>query len=87
MFCRKASIASARLFANATRNDNLQRARQLLDVKAIETMTPGEEETNGDGEDASSCTFTCRQCGQPLIVIEILSPQHAPRAPPQRHAA
>jgi hypothetical protein len=75
------------LFANATRNDNLKLARRLLKVKAIETKTSNEAETNGGAEDTSSCTFTCRQCGQPLIVIEILSPQHAPRAPPQRQAA
>jgi hypothetical protein len=74
------------LFANAARNDNLKLARRLLEVKAIETETSGAEETREGGED-KSCAFTCRQCGQPLIVIEILSPQHAPRAPPQRHAA
>jgi len=74
------------LFANATRNDNLKLARQLLNVKAMETKTPSQDEGNKDGEDRS-CAFTCRQCGQPLVVIEILAPQHAPRAPPQRHAA
>ena len=73
------------LLANATRNDNLNCARRWLDVKATE-KAPGEEEGNKDSED-HSCAFTCRQCGQPLIVIEVLSPQHAPRAPPQRQAA
>jgi hypothetical protein len=70
------------LFANATRNDNLERARRLLNVKAIETTKPSEDQNQ-----EKSCAFTCRHCGQPLIVIEILSPQHAPRAPPQRQAA
>jgi hypothetical protein len=74
------------LFANATRNDNLKLARRLLNVKPIETKTPGEEEQKQSSE-IPACAFTCRQCGQPLIVIETLSPQHAPRAPPQRHAA
>jgi hypothetical protein len=74
------------LFANATRNDNLKLARRLLNVKPIETKAPGEDAKN-EGRDYPSCAFTCRQCGQPLIVIEILSPQHAPRAPPQRQAA
>jgi hypothetical protein len=73
------------LLANAARNDNLKQARQLLNVTAME-KAPGESEGNKDSED-HACAFTCRQCGQPLIVIEVLSPQHAPRAPPQRHAA
>jgi hypothetical protein len=74
------------LFANATRNDNLKLARRLLNVKAVRTKAPGKDEGTEDSENPS-CTFTCRHCGRPLIVIEILSPQHAPRAPPHRVAA
>jgi len=73
------------LFANATRNDNLKLARRLLNVKAIEITTQSKEKGEESSED-HSCAFTCRHCGQPLIVIEVLSPQHAPRAPPQRQA-
>ena len=74
------------LFANAHRNDNLKRARALLSVQAIETKTQSND-TGQENREDQPCSFTCRRCGQPLIVIEILSPQHAPRAPPQRQAA
>jgi len=74
------------LLANARRNDNLELARKLLHGKAIETTTPGEDQSQ-QGSEKQPPSFTCRHCGQPLIVIEILSPQHAPRAPPQRQAA
>jgi hypothetical protein len=72
------------LLANAQRNDNLSRARSLLTATTNETSAPtSDNETN----DKDRCTFTCRACGEPLIVIEILLPQHAPRAPPQEIAA
>jgi hypothetical protein len=74
------------LFANAARNDNLKLARRLLNVKAVETKISAEAAAT-DGTEDQSCAFTCRHCGQPLTVIEVLSPQHAPRAPPQRQAA
>jgi hypothetical protein len=74
------------LFANAQRNDNLTRARALLKVQTIETKTDNEAIANKDNEE-KPCTFTCQQCGAPLVVVEILMPQHAPRAPPQRQAA
>jgi hypothetical protein len=74
------------LFANARRNDNLKLARQLLNVKVIESKKDKTEDGN-EAIEKDGCAFTCRQCGQPLIVIEILVPQHAPRAPPQRQAA
>ena len=68
------------LFANAARHTCLARARALLKVQSVERKT--------DGDDGGApCPFTCRQCGAPLIVLQILVPQHAPRAPPQRFAA
>jgi hypothetical protein len=70
------------LFANAQRRDNLKRARALLEAPPIEPKIDSETATT---EEKSS--FTCRHCGAPMIVIEVLSPQHAPRAPPQRQAA
>jgi hypothetical protein len=72
------------LFANAQRKHNLAIARALLTCKPraeSETTDPADE----DPQD-NSATFTCRLCGAPLIVVEILAPQ-APRAPPQRQAA
>jgi hypothetical protein len=72
------------LFANAQRNDNLKRARTLLNVKAIESKQTGQ---NAEAATPEKCSFTCRHCGSPMIVIEILLPQHAPRAPPSRQVA
>ena len=74
------------LFANATRNVNLRQARALLQANAPKLNT----DTKAHNDDASGkdrCSFTCRQCGAPMIVVEILSPRHAPRAPPQNQAA
>lgn len=71
------------LFANASRNNSLTRARTLLKGQTIETKT---ETKSNDVSEEKPCTFTCRQCGAPMTVIEILLPQH-PRAPPQRQAA
>jgi hypothetical protein len=74
------------LFANAVRNDNLARARALLNAQSIERKTDNDASTSEDSDDQPS-TFTCRHCGAPMTVVEILIPQHAPRAPPQRRAA
>jgi hypothetical protein len=71
------------LFANAERRDNLKLARTLLRAPPIEPKTDGETATKED----KPGSFTCRHCGSPLIVVEILLPQHAPRAPPERQAA
>jgi hypothetical protein len=75
------------LFANAQRNNNLDCARALLMPRPIEQKTDSEAIANDEGNEGQPCAFTCRQCGAPLIVVEILMPQHAPRAPPQRRAA
>ncbi|MFQ5938147.1 MAG: IS91 family transposase [Acidiferrobacterales bacterium] len=71
------------LFANATRCDNLKLARQRLKAEPIEPKTDSEAATTEE----KPCSFTCRQCGAPLTVVEILVPQHPARAPPQRQAA
>ena len=71
------------LFANAKRNDNLKLARTLLKVQPIEPKDNSEATTSAE----HPSPFTCRHCGSPMIVIEILPPQHAPRAPPQALAA
>jgi hypothetical protein len=71
-------------FANAQRNNNLNTARALL--KPTERKTDNEAIAS-EGSEEKPCPFTCRQCGAPMVVVEILMPQHAPRAPPQRLAA
>jgi hypothetical protein len=72
------------LFANANRNNNLKRARQLLRADPSNTCQP---KTDRETNDKDHSAFTCRHCGKPLTIIEILPPQHAPRAPPQSIAA
>jgi len=74
------------LFANATRNDNLKQAKALLPANEPALITSQAENADASS-DKVRCPFTCRQCGAPMIVVEILMPQHAPRAPPQRRAA
>jgi hypothetical protein len=71
------------LFANAQRRDNLQRARALLKAPPIEPKTDSEAAT----KEEEPCAFTCRHCGAPMVVVDILLPQHRARAPPQRQAA
>jgi len=73
------------LLANARRKHNLVRARSVLSVQGERCAVKTEHDSKTNDEDR--CAFTCRQCGEPLIVLEILPPQHAPRAPPQDIAA
>jgi hypothetical protein len=70
------------LFANATRRENLNRARALLKVPPIESKIDSEA-----AQKEEEPAFTCRHCGAPMVVVEILLPQHRARAPPQRQAA
>ncbi|MFQ5937235.1 MAG: IS91 family transposase [Acidiferrobacterales bacterium] len=72
------------LLANARRQHKLTIARNLLQCQSkdeSEPSDPTDKEAQGQ-----SPTFTCRRCGEPLIIVEILAPQE-PRAPPQRQAA
>jgi hypothetical protein len=73
------------LLANAQRNDHLDRARSLLRV-ADETGAANSEHDSHTHQ-KNRCAFTCPHCGEPLIISDILPPQHAPRAPPQSIAA
>jgi hypothetical protein len=66
------------IFANRQRADNLSKARELLD--ADEPRTTNEEVENSNDEPVA--TYICRICSGPMVIIEILLPDHAPRAPP-----
>jgi hypothetical protein len=66
------------VFANRQRADNLSKVRKLLNADEPTT-------TNDDVEASSDepvSTYICRTCSGPMIVIETLLPDHAPRAPP-----
>ncbi len=73
------------LFANAQRRHKLKIARERLKCKPREQTDTNEPDD--DNAQHNPPTFTCRHCGEPLIVVEILVPQRNARAPPQRQAA
>jgi hypothetical protein len=64
------------LFASPSRRDNLARIRELLHTQTEPTDKTTEPAAPAD----QPCTFVCRVCGEPLRIIEILTPKT--RAPP-----
>lgn len=68
------------LFANTVRADNLLHARELLESGATENLVAQETES----KPSPSPTFVCPSCAAPMIIIDILTRQHPPRAPPKR---
>ena len=64
------------LLANTVRNNNLTQIRQLLNTPP--TVTDAVTTIN----DSTHCLYLCQSCGSPMIIIEILDPDHPPRAPP-----
>jgi hypothetical protein len=70
------------LFANAQRKKNLAQARVLLNQPP--PSLPVDDDAT---EKPSRCPYTCPTCGGPMIVIEVLAPNHAPRAPPPQRLA
>ena len=76
------------LYANAQRNDNLKLARALLAQPDREIAATDVTAEPDSSVDVPQCTYTCRRCGAPLIVVETLLPEPTARAPPlQRWAA
>ena len=64
------------LFANTVRSNNLSQIRQLLHTPQT---TANVISTNVD---PPHCVYLCQTCGSPMVIIQILDPDHAPRAPP-----
>jgi hypothetical protein len=76
------------LFANAGRQNNLTRARELLcgqaPQEAVETLTSHVEVSeDSDPEPLDNATFICPECGAPMIAIELIASRQWPRAPPK----
>ena len=71
------------LLANATRQHNLTRARELLMSNKTDQST--DTETNGadtaEGND-ESVTYVCPDCGAPMLIIDTFLGAQLPRAPP-----
>lgn len=70
------------LLANGNRRNNLATIRQLLAPPA------GAMRANCDGaaatpeQAAAPPTFVCRHCGKPMLIVRLVEPDHAIRAPP-----
>lgn len=69
------------LTANTGRKKNLDKARQLLNVK-VSIVQRNEEETDETKAHEPLPTFVCPCCGAAMIVTEVLPHLYLPRAPP-----
>jgi hypothetical protein len=69
------------LIANAERRDNLEKARELLQVEAPGAQTEPQSDDRPAG--SSPPTFVCPDCGAAMIVIDTLVRMPRIRAPPQ----
>ncbi len=73
------------LLTNGTRQQNLREARRLLDVPT-DAATVEPQDTQDAAKASVHACFTCRICGQPMIVVEVLATTHhrqaSARAPP-----
>jgi hypothetical protein len=80
------------LLANARRAENIKRARALLidqaEVKDNEKVV-GENTKSSQDEVAEQpqATYTCTDCGNPMVIIERFERGQLPRAPPTRTIA
>jgi hypothetical protein len=66
------------LFANHTRVKHLHRLRELLSDGSDDAVAP---ETDVVDDNPATSTYTCPDCGAPMIIIETFVKQR-PRAPP-----
>ena len=80
------------LLANARRAENIKRARALLidqaDREDTEKVVSDNTKSSQDEvtEQAQS-TYTCPDCGNPMVIIECFERGQLPRAPPTRPIA
>jgi hypothetical protein len=76
------------LLANSGRRDNLKRARELLidQTDEEEVNKKGAIEVTASTQEAVSeptqTTYTCPECGNPMVIIEHFERTQLPRAPP-----
>ena len=68
-------VGSYGLFANTVRRHNLIQGSELLHApkKTSDAIAAN--------NDSVGCTYICKSC-EPMLIIEILHPDHPPRAPP-----
>jgi hypothetical protein len=71
------------LLANATRAENLARARQLLaEAKTLSVAAPVLLGDNPPPPEVIATSYACPRCGGRMIIIEFFERAHPPRAPP-----
>ena len=75
------------LLANGNRRHNLATIRSLLVPPARTTSAVSDESAANTEQAAAPPTFVCRHCGRPMLIVRLLAPDPAIRAPPQRVAA
>ena len=78
------------LLANARRAENIKRARALLiDLENREDKVASELTKSSQDEvvEQAQATYTCTDCGNPMVIIERFERGQLPRAPPTRTIA
>ena len=73
------------LFANASRVDNIAKARELLDEPTSTNTTDDKNDDNDNGEhtgEAAVSTSQCPCCGGRMVIVETFERGARPRAPP-----
>lgn len=75
------------LLANGNRRNNLATVRRLLAPPASTTSAICDEAVANTEQAAAPPTFVCWQCGRPMLIVRLLAPDPAIRAPPRRVAA
>lgn len=71
------------LLANGCRGPSLAAVRQLLDVRVAATAVTTAEPAANDEPHSKLPTFVCRQCGRPMVIVQLLAPEPSIRAPPR----
>ena len=70
------------LLANGNRKANLALARELLHVIPLQAATLSSDEQTSALPTAATPAFTCRHCGQGMIILQTFVRGQAIRAPP-----
>ena len=72
------------MLANAGRRNNLATVRQLLAPLAGNASAHCDGAVAHPEQAGVPPTFVCRNCGKPMLIVRLLEPAPAIRAPPQR---
>jgi len=75
------------LLANGCRRHDLARVRQLLAPSPSTTSAAGDDAQANTEPSTAPPTFVCRHCGRPMLIVQLLAPDPAIRAPPLRATA